>query len=147
MEKTASKEYKSLTGEAGRHFFMYGARAMGEPTENSNTSLILQQKWEDLSVYLFSCVLRDMPKNDRFTLGADMRALVWEVEAALVQISLRSGNRWQLLNTVDVQAKVLLSMVRLGIRIGSIPEKRYESVSEKLVEIGRMVGGLKKAGR
>ncbi len=147
MEKTASKEYKSLTGEAGRHFFMYGARAMGEPTESSNTSLILQQKWEDLSVYLFSCVLRDMPKNDRFTLGADMRALVWEVEAALVQISLRAGNRWQLLNTVDVQAKVLLSMVRLGIRIGSIPEKRYESVSEKLVEIGRMVGGLKKAGR
>ena len=45
------------------------------------------------------------------------------------------------------RAKVLLSMVRLGIRIGSIPEKRYESVSEKLVEIGRMVGGLKKAGR
>ena len=119
---------------------------MGEPAESS-TSLILPQKWEDLSVYLFSCVLRDMPKNDRFTLGADMRALVWEVEAALVQISLRSGNRWQLLNTVDVQAKVLLSMVRLGIRIGSIPEKRYESVSEKLVEIGRMVGGLKKAGR
>ena len=52
-------------------------------TESVEGGLILQQKWEDLSVYLFSCVLRDMPKNDRFTLGADIRATVWEVEAAL----------------------------------------------------------------
>ena len=65
-------------------------------TESVEGGLILQQKWEDLSVYLFSCVLRDMPKNDRFTLGADIRATVWEVEAALVQLSLRAGNRWVL---------------------------------------------------
>ena len=114
--------------------------------ESVEGGLILQQKWEDLSVYLFSCVLRDMPKSERFTLGADIRAVVWEVEAALVQLSLRAGNRWALLNLVDVKAKVLLAMIRLGIRIGAIPEKRYEPVSGKLVEIGRIVGGLKKAG-
>ena len=106
--------------------------------------LILQQKWEDLTEYLFSCVLRDMPKNDRFTLGADIRALVWTVQEALVHLSLRAGNRWQLLNTIDTKAKVLLAMIRLGIRIGSIPEKRHEPISGKLVEIGKIVGGLKK---
>ena len=74
-------------------------------TESVEGGLILQQKWEDLSVYLFSCVLRDMPKNDRFTLGADIRATVWEVEAALVQLSLRAGNRWTLLNTVEREGK------------------------------------------
>lgn len=118
---------------------------MGEPVESGG--LILQQKWEDLTVYLFASVLRDMPKGDRFTLGADIRALIWEIEGALIQISLRAGNRWQLLNLIDVKAKVLLSMVRLGIRIGAVPEKRYEPVSAKLVEIGKIVGGLKKAGR
>lgn len=106
--------------------------------------LILQQKWEDLTEYLFASVLRNLSKDDRFTLGADMRALIWEVQGALVQLSLRAGNRWQLLNTVDVQAKVLLSMVRLGIRIGAIPEKRYEPVAAKLVEIGKIVGALKR---
>lgn len=115
-------------------------------SESAPGSLILQQKWEDLTVYLFSCVLRDMPKSERFTLGADIRAVVWEVEAALVQLSLRAGNRWALLNTVDVKAKVLLSMVRLGIRVQAIPEKRYEPLSARLVEIGRIVGGLKKTG-
>ena len=93
-------------------------------TESVEGGLILQQKWEDLSVYLFSCVLRDMPKSERFTLGADIRAVVWEVEAALVQLSLRAGNRWTQLNTVDVQAKVLLAMLRLGVRVGAVPGKR-----------------------
>ena len=116
---------------------------MGESVERG---LVLQQKWEDLSEYLFASVLRDMPKSERFTLGSDIRSLVWEVESALIQLSLRSGNRWALLTLVDVKAKLLLAMIRLGIRLRAIPEKRYEPVSEKLVEIGRIVGGLKKAG-
>ena len=77
---------------------------MDEPTGG----LLLQQKWEDMAAYLFSTVLRDMPKTERFSLGADIRALVWEVEDALVQLSLRTGNRWALLNLVDIKAKVLL---------------------------------------
>ena len=61
--------------------------------ESVERGLVLQQKWEDLSEYLFACVLRGMPKSERFTLGSDIRATVWEVEAALVQLSLRAGNR------------------------------------------------------
>ena len=63
-----------------------------------------------------------------------------------VPLSLRAGNRWVLLNTVDVKAKVLLAMIRLGIRVGAIPEKRYEPIAARLVEIGKIVGGLKKTG-
>ena len=98
----------TLTGEAGRNFFCAeGGNGMAESVERG---LVLQQKWEDLSEYLFACVLRDMPKSERFTLGSDIRATVWEVEAALVQLSLRAGNRWALLNLVDVKAKVLLDL-------------------------------------
>lgn len=85
-----------------------------------------------------------MPKNDRFTLGSNMRSLLWEVESALVQLSLRAGNPWNLLNLVDVKANVLPAMIRLGIRLEAIPEKRYSVVSARLVEIGKIVGGLKK---
>lgn len=106
--------------------------------------LILQQKWEEVAKYVFQHILRDMPKNDRFTLGADIRSLVWEVEAAAIQLSLRAGNRWQLLNLVDIKAKTLFAMIRLGIQIGAIAQKRYEPISLKLVEIGKIVGGLKK---
>lgn len=106
--------------------------------------MILQQKWEDLARYIFGTVLRDMPKSDRFTLGQDLLELIWEVEAALIQVGLRYDNRMQLLNLVDVRAKMLMSMLRLGISLGSIPQKRYEPVSAMLTEIGRIVGGLKK---
>ena len=64
-----------------------------------------------------------------------------------MQLSLRAGNRWTLLNTVDVKAKVLLAMVRLGIRVGAIPEKRYEPIAARLVEIGKIVGGPQENGR
>ena len=143
MEKIAGYAINPYRRSRSQFFCKKDIRAMTESVEGG---LILQQKWEDLSVYLFSCVLRDMPKNDRFTLGADIRATVWEVEAALVQLSLRAGNRGVLLNTVDVKAKVLLAMIRLGIRVGAIPEKRYEPIAARLVEIGKIVGGLKKTG-
>ncbi|MCR5257393.1 MAG: four helix bundle protein [Desulfovibrio sp.] len=104
----------------------------------------VQEKWEDLAEYLYGCVLRDMPKSERFTLGADIRANVWSTHAALVRLSLRAGSRASLLDQVDVQAKSLMAMVRLGIRIGAIPSKRQEPVARMLQEIGRMIGGLKK---
>lgn len=106
--------------------------------------LILQQKWEALAQYLFKTVLRDLPKSERFTLGADIRAVIWDVEQALIQLSLRFGGRTQLLNVVDMKAKLLMAMIRLGIKMEIIPQKRHEPVSAMLVEIGKIVGGLKK---
>lgn len=106
--------------------------------------LILQQKWEVLAQYIFKTVLRDLPKSERFTLGADIRQVIWQVEEALIQLSLRYGNRTQLLNFVDMKAKLLLTMIRLGIQMEIVPQRRYEQVSAMLVEIGRIVGGLKK---
>lgn len=108
------------------------------------TALILEQKWKDLAVWIFENVLRGMPKSERFTLGADVRRIVWDVEAACIQIALHSGPRRQLLGQVDVQSKVLLSMVELGIAVGAVPERRMKTASERISEIGRIVGGLLK---
>lgn len=112
--------------------------------DNPAGGLILEQKWEDLAVYMFSCILRDMPKSERFTLGADIRSLIWQVEDVLVQLSLHVGPRYNHLRFVDIKAKTLLTMVRIGIKIGAIPQKREEPVSQRLVEIGKIVGGLLK---
>lgn len=53
--------------------------------------LLLQKKWEDMMKYVFQAILRNMPKSERFTLGSDIRALAWEVENALIQLSMRYG--------------------------------------------------------
>ena len=110
--------------------------------------LILQQKWEDLAKYIFPTVLRSMPKSERFSLGADIRGLIWEVEEILIQLSLKRGTngfRLQLLQTVDIKAKTLMAMIRLGIQLDVIPQERYKTVSARLVEIGKIVGGLMKS--
>ena len=107
--------------------------------------LILQQRWEDLAKYIFEAVLRNMNKADRFTLGEDIRKQLWGVEDTIVQISLKFGSRGQQLQAVDVKAKTLLAMIRIGVEIGAIPAKKYEQVSMKLVEIGKIVGGLQRS--
>lgn len=112
--------------------------------EGHQGGLVLRQKWEDFAQYLFETVLRDLPKSERFTMGADIRRILWDVQAACVQLSLYSGPRRQLLNAVDVQSKVLESIVKTGIRIKAIPQKRESVVAEKIAEIGRIVGGLLK---
>lgn len=108
------------------------------------SNLILAQKWKDLSIWIFENVLRGMPKSERFSLGADIRRVVWEVQADCVQLALHFGQRRLLLNHVDVQSKVLLSMVELGIAVGAVPEKRIKTIADKISEIGRIVGGLLK---
>ena len=113
--------------------------------DNPAGGLILKQKWEDVTAYFFSCILRDMPKSERFTLGADIRSLLWQVEDVLVQLALHVGPRWNHLHLVDVKAKTLMTMVKVGIKVGAIPQRRHEPVSQMLDEIGRIVGGLLKS--
>ena len=106
--------------------------------------LILQQRWEDLMEYIFPNVLENIAKCERFVLGADIRRIMWDVEGCLIEFSFRYGNRRAQLDFVDINAKKLMAMIRLAIRLGIVPQKRHEEVAKRLAEIGRIVGGLKK---
>ena len=112
---------------------------------SERNQLILGKKLEDLMDYVYTSVLRDLPKAEKFTMGVDIRSLLWSTERTLIAFSLfTSGNRMKLLDDVDIAAKTLMKMIESGIRLRLISAKRQQVVAEKLAEIGRIVGGLKK---
>lgn len=111
---------------------------MGE----NKAKLILYQKWEDFTNYMYECVLKCIPSNERYTLGSDIRNILWDTNEKIICVASKLGDRAELLKRIDVNIQNLFSMIRLGIRIKAIPNKRYEPIAVMLTEIGRITGGL-----
>lgn len=106
--------------------------------------LLLQQKWEDLALYLHNNVLAHMGKRHLFTLGERLDGLLWDVQADIVTMTYNTGNRLPQLVSLDVRKEILLAQLRLAVKMKIIPEKRFDHISDLILEIGRIIGGLKK---
>ena len=106
--------------------------------------LLLQQKWEDLALYLHNNVLAHLGKRHLFTMGERIDGLIWDVQAEIVRMTYNTGNRLPQLMNVDIQKEILLAQLRLGVKMKIIPERRFDYISDLILEIGRIIGGLKK---
>ena len=84
--------------------------------------------------------LRHIPKSERFTLGAEVRAGIWKGLRLIVKAN-AIRNRMPLLYEIDAEIKILLALMRVAYGLKIVPSKKYEILSEKLVELGKMLGG------
>jgi hypothetical protein len=91
-------------------------------------------------------VLRHIPKSERFTLGAEIRESIWRGLKLIVRAS-ASRRRLPLLQDLDTEVKTLLALLRVGHGLGVVPDKKYQLMSARLVEIGKMLGGWIKSAR
>ena len=103
------------------------------------SKLKILQKWEDMAGYAY-IVLRHIPKSERFTLGTEIRETIWEGLKLIIKANV-SRNKRQYLYELDSDIKVLLALIRVAHELRIIPTKKYEVFSEKLVELGKMLGG------
>lgn len=101
--------------------------------------LKIQQKWEDMIKYAYAA-LRQMPKSERFTLGAEIRTGLWSGFRLIIRAN-ASRRRLPMLYELDVEIKTLLGLIRVAFGMKLIPLKQYERLSMQLVELGRMLGG------
>jgi hypothetical protein len=106
---------------------------------SQGTQLIIMQKWEDMAEYAY-VALRHIPKSERFTLGAEIRSGIWK-GLKLIAKANATGRRLPLLYELDAEIKGLLALIRIARRLKIMPDKKYEVMSGKLVELGRMLGG------
>jgi hypothetical protein len=107
--------------------------------------LKMQQKWEDMAACMY-VVLRHIPKSERFTLGVELRHSVWKGLRLIVRANAVT-RRMAVLDELDAEMRVLLALVRTAHRMRLIPDKQYEILSARIVELGRMLGGWKKYSR
>ena len=101
--------------------------------------LVVQQKLEDMIGYGL-VVLRQLPKTERYVLGADLRAAMYRLLRLVVACNRRYYKKTAL-TEIDIELAVLQSLVRIARDLKLVPFRQYEHWSRMLVEIGRLVGG------
>jgi hypothetical protein len=87
--------------------------------------------------------MKHFPKSERFTMVADIKMSIYKILRTMIRAN-KSRNRLPLLYEIDVELECLRTMIRLSMTLGFLPFKKYEVMSQKLVEIGKMLGGWMK---
>ena len=83
-----------------------------------------------------------MPKQDRHTLGEKIQCASLDFLECLIYASrTERKNKFNHLETAAMKLDLLKLLLRLAEDTKSIPTKRYLSLSKKLQEIGKMLGG------
>ena len=101
--------------------------------------LILKQKCMDMMKYAYQA-MRDIPRDYRYTLGADIRLSMNE----LLRLIIRCGKRYYkktTLEDMDIELAALRGLVQVAVENKVITLKEYEHWSKLLDELGRMIGG------
>lgn len=110
-----------------------------------NEPLLLAKKAEEMVLYGYQ-VLRHFPRSERHVLSQEIRQSMWAV-LALIERAARARDKIRLLQELDIELALLKQRVRIAHRLGYLPNRQYAVWSEKLVELGRMVGGWLKTAR
>jgi hypothetical protein len=105
-----------------------------------NNKLLILQRLQDWIIFVQPC-LRKFPKTERFTLAQRIENSSLECIDWVVKANLDKTNRPQHI----LQARVTLERLKILIRVAKaqswIDVKRYEFLSEKMDEMGKMLGG------
>lgn len=110
-------------------------------TTATSASPILQE-----TMALFKTVhsyQRHLPKLERYTLWKRIEDILIECTETIVKTRFvqERGQKMILLTTLSANTDVLKMLVRLALDVKCIDQKKYLFLEEKLLSIGRMVGG------
>jgi four helix bundle protein len=107
--------------------------------------LKIRQKCEDMIEYGYKAVAQ-FPRSERHTLAADIKRSMLSLLALIITCNKRYYKKTTM-QDLDVELDVLRSYIRLAMRLGFLPLRKYELWAGMLNEIGRMVGGWMKSAR
>ena len=105
--------------------------------------LTLQIYWEDLTVYVHKVILPNLGKADRFTLGKDIRDVLWHIGSCVIEYIQYELSRNKLLTRIHVETIKLLKMISVGVRTGAIPDKRLQPVTTLVTKITDLIEKLR----
>jgi four helix bundle protein len=116
-------------------------RAKAPPTRKAKLNdLILYQKVYDFLLYIYPIVAK-MPKFEKFALQSHIKNCVIEIERRVIRAN-KSRTKLSHLYEADTSLQELKMLIRLAHDLRYIPPKQYENISNKLMEIGRLIGGM-----
>ena len=105
--------------------------------------LKILQKTFDMMEYAYGA-LAQFPKSEKYALATDIKRCMDSVLGYCIEAQKKYHKRTTLQN-MDVELAKLRAYIRLAFNLKFLPPKKYEIWSEKVVEIGKMLGGWIKA--
>jgi four helix bundle protein len=85
-------------------------------------------------------LLHSFPKVRKFALAADIKRCMHLILERVIEANKKYYKKTTL-QELDVEIMKLKAYLRLSQELGFLPFKKYEIWSEKVVEIGKMLGG------
>lgn len=110
-----------------------------ENQEGDGKPLLILDKIEDMMVYAYP-VLNAYPKYERFVLAADIKRCMDQAMERTIEANKKYYKKTTM-QEMDVEIDKLRRYIRLSYRLKYIDFKKYKQWSEKVNEIGRMLGG------
>lgn len=101
--------------------------------------LKILQKIFDMMEYAYGA-LAQFPKSEKFALCTDIKHSMDKLLERCIEAQKKYYKKTTL-QDMDVEIAKLRAYIRLSHQLGFLPPKKYEVWSEKLVEIGKMLGG------
>ena len=101
--------------------------------------LKILQKIFDMREYAYGA-LAQFPKSEKFALCTDIKHSMDKLLERCIEAQKKYYKKTTL-QDMDVEIAKLRAYIRLSHQLGFLPPKKYEVWSEKLVEIGKMLGG------
>lgn len=101
------------------------------------------QKVQDLLEYSYP-ILCQFPKAERFSFAQDIRHCM----NTLLELTITEDKRYIKKSTIenmDIENEKLKIYIRVAFKLQYIDKHRYSVWEAKVVEIGRMIGGLLKS--
>lgn len=91
---------------------------------------------------------KKFPKGDKYSLGERLKNVILEILELLMEAeSAKRDWKEQALEKVNRKLGIAKLLIRLSNDIHILDDKKYLALIEKLMEIGRMIGGWMKAVR
>lgn len=121
----------------------YDNRPKGNPEtdegRDQRNGLIILQKTKDLMQYLYTSWVK-YPRSEKPGFVADYKECLFEFLKYIITAQKKYFKKTTL-QDADVQLELLRLFNDLSYDLHFIDEKRYQIVSEKLCEVGRLLGG------
>jgi four helix bundle protein len=105
--------------------------------------LKILQKIFDMMEYGYGA-LAQYPKSEKFALVADIKRSMDRMLERTIEAQKKYYKKTTL-QELDVEIMKLKAYLRLSKNLGFLPMKKYQIWSEKVVEIGKMLGGWLKS--
>ena len=119
----------------------YGAPGNPETDEGreQRSGLIILQRSKDLMKYLYTSFVK-YPRSEKLGFVADYKKCLFQFLILIITAQKKYFKKTTL-QDADVQLELLRMFNDLSYDMKFVDEKRYILVSEKLCEIGRLLGG------